>query len=239
MKSIIIIPARLESTRLPKKLLLKIKNKPIIIHTVESCIKCVGRENVFVATDSKKIKEVVESYGYKTLLTDDCKTGTDRVAESLSKLTENYDFIVNVQGDEPFINSNDIQNIIYEKTNNINEIITGINVIDDKDEFFNPNVVKMVIDKKNYLMYSSRSPIPITKNKEFKTAYKHTPIYAFTSDELKTFSSLEKTPLEQIEDIEILRFLEIGIKVKTILTAKSHSVDTLEDYQTIKNLYEN
>ena len=234
---LVVIPARYESKRLPGKPLIDLAGTPMIVRTAQQVEKAVGKEKTIIATDDEKIKKVVEEYGYKVVMTSEkCLTGTDRVAEASFQF-DNVDFFINVQGDEPLIDPNNILEIIKYKLNNKNEIITGITKIYDRADFFNHNIVKMVSNENNHLLYASRSPIPITKDNEFTKSYKHLPLYAFNKKELKLFyerGRKSKTPLEYIEDVEILRFLEMGLFVKTLkLYDEGISVDVIDDVDKV------
>ena len=236
-KYLVVIPARYESKRFPGKPLIDIDGYPMIIRTAQQVEKAVGKDKTIIATDDIKIKKVVSSYGYQVVMTSDkCLTGTDRVAES-SREFNDIDFFINVQGDEPLIDPQNIKEVINYKNDNFSDVITGITKIYDEDDFFNPNIVKMVSGENSNLLYASRSPIPITKDKKYVKAYKHLPLYAFSKPELDLFyrrGKKSKTYLEGIEDVEILRFLELGISVKTIpLYDESVSVDVPSDLDKV------
>lgn len=236
-KYLVVIPARYESKRFPGKPLIDIDGYPMIIRTAQQVEKAVGKDKTIIATDDIKIKKVVSSYGYQVVMTSDkCLTGTDRVAES-SREFNDIDFFINVQGDEPLIDPQNIKEVINYKNDNFSDVITGITKIYDEDDFFNPNIVKMVSGENSNLLYASRSPIPITKDKKYVKAYKHLPLYAFSKPELDLFyrrGQKSKTYLEGIEDVEILRFLELGISVKTIpLYDESVSVDVPSDLDKV------
>ena len=236
-KYLVVIPARYESKRYPGKPLIDIDGYPMIVRTAHQVEKAVGKEKTIIATDDIKIKNVVSSYGYQVVMTSDkCLTGTDRVAEA-SKEFSDIDFFINVQGDEPLIDPQNIIEVINYKNDNFNDVITGVTKVYDKDDFFNPNIVKMVSGENNNLLYASRSPIPITKDKKYVKGYKHLPLYAFNKMELDLFyrrGQKSKTHLEGIEDVEILRFLELGISVKTIsLYDESISVDIPSDLDKV------
>ena len=228
----IIIPARYNSTRFVGKPLTDINGKPMIIRVVEIACETLGKENVFVATDDKRISDVVEDYGYQYIMTTDCSTGTDRVAQA-SRLLE-ADIIVNVQGDEPLLDPNDIQKVIDCKLENMDSVVNCMSRF-DSTEATNRNIPKVVVNTKNDLIYMSRSPIPGTKLGVSKNTYKQVCIYAFTKQELNKFYELKKTPLELDEDIEILRFLELGVKLRGLKMSKqSIAVDTIHDVTLVK-----
>ncbi len=235
MKYVIVIPARYQSKRLPGKPLAKIGGLPMIVRTYNQCSKVVSKNKIIVATDSLKIKKVCDEYKIKSIITSNkCLTGTDRVAEVAKKIKCN--FYINVQGDEPFFNPNDLKLLIKEAKKNSKEIINGYAEIKDKKLFFSSSIPKLVFDKKGYLLYMSRGPIPSNKKFEFKKAWRQICAYSFPRKALFDFAkSKNKTPIESIEDIEILRFLEQGYRVKMIkMSNKSLAVDNTEDLEKAK-----
>lgn len=193
-----------------------LKGKPMVIHTAERCVEALGTENVFVATDDHRIHEVCSVYNINSIDTPrDCLTGTDRVAACLKYLND-ADCIVNVQGDEPLVLTENIFSIIDDFFK-FKVPTTGYAKILNKEDFFNPNIVKFATSNE-YLIYASRAGIPSSKTQEFYNGYCHVPIYAFSVEDLKKFSKKGKTGktyLEKLEDIEILRLIELGIPVKT------------------------
>ena len=235
MKYVIVIPARYQSKRLPGKPLAKIGGLPMIVRTYNQCSKVVSKNKIIVATDSLKIKKVCDEYKIKSIITSNkCLTGTDRVAEVAKKIKCN--FYINVQGDEPFFNPNDLKLLIKEAKKNSKEIINGYAEIKDKKLFFSSSIPKLVFDKKGYLLYMSRGPIPSNKKFEFKKAWRQICAYSFPRKALFDFAkSKNKTQIESIEDIEILRFLEQGYRVKMIkMSNKSLAVDNTEDLEKAK-----
>ena len=235
MKYIVVIPARYKSKRLPGKPLVNIGGLPMIVRTYNQCTKVINKNNIIVATDSLKIQKVCEQYNIKSIITSNkCLTGTDRVAEVAKKI--NFNFYINVQGDEPFFNPNDLKMLIKEAKKNPKEIINGYAEIKDKKLFFSSSIPKVVFDKKGYLLYMSRATIPSNKKLEFKKAWRQICAYSFPRESLLKFSKAKnKTPIESLEDIEILRFLEEGHKVKMIkMSNKSLAVDNNEDLEKAK-----
>lgn len=212
----IVIPARYESKRLPGKPLIDLKGVPMVIRTANTCCDAIGKDNVFVATDDYRIHLVCKEYGINSIDTPtNCLTGTDRVASCVDFLGD-CDLIVNVQGDEPLVLKENILKVINDYFK-YNITTTGYTKILDKQDFFNPNIVKFAISNDN-LIYASRAGIPSNKKLEFYKGFCHVPIYAYKkSDLLKFFKSSKngKTQLENEEDIEILRLIELGIQVKT------------------------
>ena len=230
----VIIPARYKSTRFPGKSLIDINGKPMIIRVVEIACKAVGKENVFVATDDERISDVIEDYGYNYIMTTDCPSGTDRVAQA-SRLME-ADIVLNVQGDEPLLNPNDIERVIEHKKKHMDSVVNCMSKI-DSEEANNVNTIKVVTNYDNDLIYMSRSPIPATKVGLSDNTYKQVCIYAFTKEQLEKFYKMKKTLLELDEDIDILRFLEMGINVKMIETfGTTQAVDVPEDVDKVIGL---
>lgn len=234
LKYAVIIPARYKSSRFPGKPLVEICGKPMIQHVWQLCCEAVGADKVYIATDDDKIAVAVKDFGGQTIITSDtCLTGTDRLAEANQQL--DCDFIINVQGDEPLINPNDIRSVIDEYIRNPGQVINAMCKINSQEEFESLNIPKVVCDKKGSLLYMSRSGVPLSKDGQFHFAYKQVCIYAFSKEHLESFyAATEKTPLEQVEDIEILRFLEEGVKVKMVEVEQgSLAVDIPSDVDKI------
>jgi 3-deoxy-manno-octulosonate cytidylyltransferase (CMP-KDO synthetase) len=232
----VVIPARYKSSRFPGKPLVDICGKPMIQHVWERCCDAVGQDKVYVATDDSRIAAVVNSFGGLVVLTSsECLTGTDRLAEVNTKL--NMDFLINVQGDEPLIEPNDILTVINAYQNNPDVIINAMCAIKDESEFRSFNVPKVVVSKSNKLLYMSRAPIPTTKTNQFSFGYKQVCIYAFSRKHLQFFSVQgQKSPVEDVEDIEILRFLENNIEINMIeVSTSSIAVDVLDDVIKVIN----
>lgn len=235
MKFIVVIPARYKSKRLPGKPLADIGGLPMIVRTYNQCRKVVRKDNIIVATDSVKIKKVCDEYKINSIITSSrCLTGTDRVAEVAKKI--NCNFYINVQGDEPFFNPYDLKKLINIAKKKPNEIINGYAEIKDKKLFFSSSIPKVVFDRKEYLLYMSRGPIPSNKKFVFKKAWRQICAYSFPKKALSDFTKIKnKTPIESLEDIEILRFLEQGYRVKMIkMSNKSLAVDNNEDLEKAK-----
>jgi 3-deoxy-manno-octulosonate cytidylyltransferase (CMP-KDO synthetase) len=230
MKYAVVIPARYQSSRFPGKPLIDLLGKPMIQRVWELCCKAVGCEYVYIATDSELIKDKAEGFGARIIMTSDtCLTGTDRLAEANKTL--NCDFIINVQGDEPLINPADINTLIQAYLKTPHTIINAMCAIKNETEFRSFTVPKVVTSKSGRLLYMSRSPIPITKNNDYHFGYKQVCIYVLSKEHLNFFSShTEKTPIEVVEDIEILRFLENDIQVQMIeVKTASAAVDVPAD----------
>lgn len=231
---VVVIPARLASTRLPNKPLVDIAGKSLIERTWGQVIQAVPRENVYVLTDDNLVIRHCEERGIQVVLTSkDCLTGTDRVAEFASLYS--YDYYINVQGDEPLMNPLDISKIIDQIENGAVEIINGYAEIDNDYDYRSLTIPKVVFRPDGRLLYMSRSAIPGNKKNAFIKSYKQVCIYAFPKEALMDFYNIkEKTFLENLEDIEILRFLEMGYDIKMIeLSKDSIAVDVPEDIQKV------
>ena len=233
MEAIGIIPARYGSTRFPGKVLVKIKGKTMIQRVYEQAKKSASLKDVIVATDDQRIFREVERFGGKAVMTSQrCKSGTDRVAEVAKKLKE--EIIVNIQGDEPFLPPQMIEEglLPFKKDKGI-LIGTIATKIKDYSVYNDPNVVKVAVDKDNFALYFSRSPLPYLREVKFSSIlpiYKHIGLYIFRRTFLLKFNSLPKSPLEKIEGLEQLRALENGYPIKVVITRyDSLSIDTQED----------
>ena len=236
-KVAVIIPARYKSSRFPGKPLAKIHDKEMIIWVAEIAEKAVGRENVYIATENEEIVDKVKSWGFKVILTsDDCLTGTDRVAEAAIEV--DADIIVNIQGDEPMLDPSDITKVTNAKLKYPNHVINCFAYLSNSEDVTDKKIPKIITNVNDELIYSSRNAIPGTKVGNGNNPKKQVCIYAFTKEELKIFTEdRHKTPLEFQEDIEILRFVEKGVKVKMIeVPSNTYAVDYPEDIQLIQNL---
>lgn len=235
MKSyVVVIPARLASTRLPNKPLIDIAGKSLIERTWGQVIKSVAKEKVFVLTDDELIIAHCRAKGIRAVMTSkDCLTGTDRVAEFAKH--HHFDYYINVQGDEPLMNPNDIHEVISALDEVEGEILNGYTAIDNEEDYRSLTIPKVVFRPDGRLLYMSRGAIPNNKKDQFIKAYKQVCIYAFPKKALLDFASeTKKTELENIEDVEILRFLELGYDVKMIkLSSDSLAVDVPEDVDRV------
>ena len=237
MKTVIIIPARYKSSRFPGKPLVKLLGKPMIQRVGEICSKAVGKKNVYIATDDIRIFNSVSNKGFKPIMTSKfCLTGTDRLAEVAKKL--NADIYINVQGDEPLLDHKDITKIINIKKKFPNDIINGYTKIDKKENPDNINIPKVVFTKEKKLVYISRQAIPgfkELKNKP-KIYYKQVCIYAYNREELLAYGNYrQKSKLENYEDIEILRFLELKKTIRLVSTnSNSLAVDEPSDVKKVE-----
>ncbi len=236
MNYAVVIPSRYQSSRFPGKPLVDICGKPMIQHVWERCCIAVGQELVYVATDSEKIKSVCIGFGAQVVMTSTtCVTGTDRLAEVNNVL--DLDFLINVQGDEPLIEPDDILKVIQEYKRRPNVVVNAMCPIVSEREFRSLTIPKVVVSKSGRLLYMSRSPIPIKKNNEFEFGYKQVCIYAISRIQLGFFlSHPNKTTFENVEDIEILRFLESDIEVRMIeVESNSIAVDVPGDVELVIN----
>lgn len=239
MKSICVIPARYSSTRLPGKPLKDICGKPMICRVYERAAKAKSVAEVIVATDDERILQAVEKNGGRAVMTRaDHKTGTDRLAEVAEKFSD-AEVIVNVQGDEPLIEPNLIDELIAEFLADKNlQMATVATELIDADEMKNPNNVKVVIDKNNNALYFSRSLIPYPRNVGKSKIFKHIGIYAYRRNFLLAYAKMEPTPLEQAESLEQLRALENGFKIRVIKSScRFIGVDTEEDLKLVNEIY--
>ena len=234
-KAVVVIPARYKSTRFPGKPLAMINGKPMILHVAEKAEQAVGKNAVYIATENEIISEIVKNSGYHVVLTsDNCATGTDRIAEA--SLEIDADIFINVQGDEPMINPNDILRAIECKKNNPDAVVNCMSTLNADEDCNDKKIPKVVCDKNNYLLYASRNVLPGSKSGRSEKVKKQVCIYAFGKDELMAFYRQgKKSPLEYQEDIEILRFVENGIPVKMLeVTHVSYAVDYPEDIEIIE-----
>lgn len=230
MKIVIVIPARYQSSRLPGKPLVQICGVPMVVRTYQQCIKVLPKEKIYVATDDDRIAAVCKDNGIQYIMTSaNCLTGTDRVAEASTFI--DADCYINVQGDEPLFCPNDIRKLIESVQEYPHQILSGYCKISDEKQFRSSSIPKVVLRPDGRLLYMSRAPIPTNKIHGFEYAWRQVCAYAFPKKALQAFvATKDKTTLEQIEDIEILRFLELGLDVRMIpMSNNSVAVDNPED----------
>jgi 3-deoxy-manno-octulosonate cytidylyltransferase (CMP-KDO synthetase) len=235
-KIIIVIPARLKSKRLPNKPLLKINGIEMIIRTFNQCAKVINRNDIYVTTDSNKIVNLCKKNNIKSVLTSsNCLTGTDRIAEFSTKIRSKI--YINVQGDEPIFNPKDLKKLISAAKKNPKIVLNGYCKIKNKKDFFDVNKPKVIFSKKKKLLYMSRAPIPFNKERKFVYAWRQVCAYSLPYTALKKFKlNKKKTTIENVEDLELLRFIEMGISVKMVkMSDKSISVDVKEDIRKVEN----
>ncbi len=254
MPAIVIIPCRYASTRFPGKPLKFLFGKPLIQHVYEGVKRSRSVEKIFIATDSVEIFETVNSFGGQAVMTSEQhQSGTDRIAEALLKIAETdedilsrADVIVNVQGDEPMIKPqmvDDVVELMLDSKANIGTLAKKINRVED---IVNPNIVKVVLDRESFALYFSRAPIPyhrdifchnvlVNNNLDMINMYKHIGIYAYRRDFLLNFIKLPISFLEDTEKLEQLRALENGYKIKVKITPyETLGVDTPEDLEKVR-----
>jgi len=227
-----IIPARYASTRLPGKPLVIIGGKTMIQRVYEQAKKVKELEEVYVATDDSRIVDAVKKFGGKVFLTSaDHQSGTDRCAEVLSKLDAQVDVVINIQGDEPFINPAQIALVASCFNDSTVQIASLVKKLDKESEVQNPNTVKAVINSLGNALYFSRSPIPYRRNPEAQiTYYKHIGIYGYRAQALTEITHLPQGAIEKAESLEQLRWLEKGYAIRLKETdMETISIDTPDD----------
>lgn len=236
MRAVIIIPARFRSSRYPGKPLVNLLGKPMILWVAELSSRAVGKDNVYIATDDERIASVVADAGFQFVMTDTgCLTGTDRIAEAAENIEA--DIYVNVQGDEPLVDPDDIMLAIKKKSENADFVINGYCWISGDENPESVNIPKVVTNESDQLIYMSRSKVPGHKDSSLApTRYKkQVCIYAFSKQELRDFRQFgRKSVIESSEDIEILRFLELGKSVLMFeTTGGSLAVDVQSDVEPV------
>lgn len=237
-----IIPARYASTRFPGKPLVMIDGRSMLQRVYQQALKTKNLKRVIVATDDERIAEHVKSFGGEVMMTSPLhQSGTDRCAEVISKLDEVFDIAINIQGDEPYIQPEQIDLLCSCFDIEATDIATLIKPTANPDEINNPNVVKVVVSKTQRALYFSRSPIPFNRNKKEDVAYhKHIGIYAYRVSVLKQLALLPEGLLEQAESLEQLRWLENGFHIQTALTNfENIAIDTPEDLERLKKVLAN
>jgi 3-deoxy-D-manno-octulosonate cytidylyltransferase len=241
MKSIAFIPARYAATRFPGKLMKKIGDKTIIRHTYENTVATRLFDEVIVVTDSDIIfNEIIENGGYAIMSKQPHESGSDRIAEAVADIE--VDVIINVQGDEPFVKKEPLRNLLQVFENDEKhsvQVASLMHEINDENLLADPNIVKVVVDKKMNSLLFSRSAIPFSRDKNSNPVhYKHIGIYAYRKNALMNFTQWQITPLEAAEKIECLRYLENGISLKMVLTDETPvSIDTPEDLERAKKVF--
>ncbi len=240
MKFIAIIPARYASTRFPGKPLADMGGKPMIQRVYEQVKRAV--HDVWVATDDSRIFETVKAFGGKAVMTStDHRSGTDRIQEAYSKIGEDFDVVINVQGDEPFIQPEQIECLkecFNSKDVELATLVKPFKKEDGFDVLFNPNSPKVVINKENEAIYFSRSIVPYIRDAHHTewldkhTFYKHIGMYAYRVDVLKEITQLPQSSLEKAESLEQLRWIENGYRIRVGYTdVETIGIDTPEDME--------
>ncbi|WP_010519719.1 3-deoxy-manno-octulosonate cytidylyltransferase [Croceivirga radicis] len=235
MKVISMIPARYKASRFPAKLMQDLAGKPVILRTYEAAVNTKLFQAVYVVTDSKEIFDLIKENGGDVIMSKkEHESGSDRIAEAVADL--DVDIVVNVQGDEPFIDQESLEKVIQvfkkdsQKEIDLASLMTPIT---NWEEIENPNTVKVIVDNQDFALYFSRSPIPYPRDKQGgATYYKHKGIYAFRKQAIQDFTQLPMLPLEATEKIEAIRFLEYGKKIKMVEThVTGVEIDTPEDLE--------
>lgn len=244
LKILGIIPARFASTRFPGKPLAEILDKPMIQWVYERTSQVF--EHVYVATDDDRIQKAVEFFGGKVVMTSAShQSGTDRCAEALEIIETNtntkFDIIVNIQGDEPFIQPEQLRKVANCFNDSTVQLATLVKQFAKNEDIFNPNSPKVILNKKDEAIYFSRSVIPFIRSKDKSewaanhSFYKHVGLYAYRSDILREITKLAQSPLELAESLEQLRWIENGYRIKVEKTdMETLSVDTPEDLERVK-----
>ena len=239
-KIIAVIPARYQASRFPAKLMQMLGDKTVIITTYQNVVETGLFDEVFVATDSEIIFDEIIKNGGKAVITGQHETGSDRIAEAVKDI--DCDIVVNVQGDEPFLKTEPLRQLIEVFDNDGNEEVSLASLkikFTEQEEVESPNNVKVITDKEGFALYFSRSVIPYPRNKEDVEYFKHIGVYAFRKNALLKFAQLEMKPLEIAEKIECLRYLEYGMKIKMIETDfVGVGIDVPEDLEKARLILE-
>lgn len=233
MKILCVIPSRIRSTRLPRKPLLEIQGKPMVQWTYENASRCKILSKVIVATDCEEIAEVIKRCGGHVEMTDpELQTGSDRVASVAKKYPE-YDVVINLQGDEPFIKPRMLEQLVAPYlAGEMPDMSTLAYKLDMEQDYHNPGFVKVITDLKHDALYFSRSPIPYFRVQVEAPVYHHIGLYAFRRDFLLKYTTLPQTPLEQAESLEQLRAMEHGHKIRVCLTEdRTLEINTPEEFE--------
>ncbi|EAT60088.1 3-deoxy-manno-octulosonate cytidylyltransferase [Chlorobium ferrooxidans] len=238
MKAVILIPARLDSSRLEKKMLADLEGEPLIVRTWRQALKSRLAARVVVATDSQEIASVLEERGAEVVMTSpSARCGTERIAEA-ARVTGG-DVFVNLQGDEPLISPENIdlalQPFFSANPPDCSTLVFPMQP-DERRQIEDPHVVKVVMDRKGFALFFSRSPIPYTRTKmPTTTFYRHIGLYAFSADVLEQFAALQPSMLEEEESLEQLRLLENGFRIRCITTSVDNpGVNTPEELEQVR-----
>lgn len=238
MSVLVVIPARYGSVRFPGKPLALLQGKPVIQHVYEQVTRAKRVDEIVVATDHERIAEAVKQFRGRAVMTSPgARSGTERVAEVAARSRATV--VINVQGDEPLIQADMVEQLAdylgRERAVPMASLMTSLN---DEQEGHSPHIVKVVVDRSNFALYFSRSPIPFVRDagrRPMPRFYKHLGIYGYQRAFLLRFSSLESTTLEQLEQLEQLRALEHGVRIKMLETVHDTiGVDTPDDLQRVE-----
>lgn len=237
-KIIAVIPARYEASRFPGKLMQLLGEKTIISTTYNNVVQTGLFDEVFVATDSEIIFDEIQKNGGKAVMTGSHETGSDRIAEAVAHI--DCDIVVNVQGDEPFLKTEPLEQLIDVFKNDENKEISLASLkikLTEKKEIESPNNVKVITDNEGFALYFSRSVIPYPREEQGVKYFKHIGVYAFRKEALLTFAQLPMKLLEIAEKIECLRYLEYGMKIKMIETDfVGVGIDVPEDLEKARKI---
>ena len=237
-KIIAVIPARYEASRFPGKLMQLLGEKTVITTTYQNVVETGLFDEVFVATDSEIIFNEIKNVGGKALMTGQHETGSDRIAEAVQNI--DCDIVVNVQGDEPFLKTEPLKQLIsvFEADDQKEISLASLKIhLTEKQEIESPNNVKVITDKDDFALYFSRSVIPYPREEKGVKYFKHIGVYAFRREALLNFAKLPMKPLEIAEKIECLRYLEYGMKIKMIETNfVGVGIDVPEDLEKAREI---
>ena len=240
-KIIAVIPARYEASRFPGKLMQLLGEKTVITTTYQNVVETGLFDEVFVATDSEIIFNEIKNTGGKALMTGQHETGSDRIAEAVQNI--DCDIVVNVQGDEPFLKTEPLKQLIsvFEADDKKEISLASLKIhLTEKQEIESPNNVKVITDKDGFALYFSRSVIPYPREEKGVKYFKHIGVYAFRREALLNFAKLPMKPLEIAEKIECLRYLEYGMKIKMIETNfVGVGIDVPEDLEKAREILRN
>lgn len=244
LDAVAIIPARLGSTRFPNKLIQDLKGLPVIVHTVNNVKTSKYLKRIVVATEDKEIQDICNQYDIESILTPNTfRSGTDRIAWAYRRLEEDFDLVYNIQADEPLIQASEIDKLHEKFTNSLSQVGTLVKRINNIEDVFNPNIVKVVLETDNTALYFSRSPIPFQRDTEEENwlanqiYWKHIGVYCYKVESLERFVSIEPTDLEIAENLEQLRLLQNNHKYFCCETDKDFvGIDTPEDLEEVKNI---
>lgn len=230
MKGLGIIPARYGSTRFPGKPLIEINGKSMIRRVIDQAKKCSSLQDVWVATDDERIFKHVEEYGCKAVYTSEtCNSGTERICELLPDFKNDFDFVLNIQGDEPFVHVESLEELSNALIHSKTDIATLAVQIENIAEANDSNRVKVVFSTSGRALYFSRSTIPFARNGE-PNYFKHLGVYAYTTNALQQIKMLKPSSLELTESLEQLRWLEHDLTISVVVTShNSTGIDTPED----------
>ena len=240
-KIIAVIPARYEASRFPGKLMQLLGEKTVITTTYQNVVETGLFDEVFVTTDSEIIFNEIKNAGGKALMTSQHETGSDRIAEAVQNI--DCDIVVNVQGDEPFLKTEPLKQLIsvFEADDKKEISLASLKIhLTEKQEIESPNNVKVITDKDGFALYFSRSVIPYPREEKGVKYFKHIGVYAFRREALLNFAKLPMKPLEIAEKIECLRYLEYGMKIKMIETNfVGVGIDVPEDLEKAREILRN